>query len=175
VRFDITARAEGERVYTKDEFRQMFQSLLTERFKLKFHLDAKPTGGYSLVVAKNGPKLTKSAPDAESSMRLGSGTSHAEMTVSKWTMEQFASQLSFLAGHVESGALVPVPVVDTTGMVGNYDFKLKWADDKDPDADLSLPSLFTALQEQLGLKLEPLKNASAQVLVIDSVDRPSGN
>ena len=106
-------------------------------------------------------------------MRLG-GTSYAEMTVSGWTMEQLASQLALLAGHVEGGSLVPVPVVDSTGIVGSYDFKLKWADDQNPNADSNFPSLFTALQEQLGLKLEQ-KKASVQVLVIDSAARPSGN
>ncbi len=153
----------------------MFQTLLGERFKLKFHLDTKSTRGYSLVVAKNGPKLTKSAPDAESSMRLAA-TSFAEMTVSKWTMAQLVFQLlSLMAGHAEGGSVVPVPVVNATGIAGSYDFKLKWADDQDLNADPNLPSLFTALQEQLGLKLEPQKKASVQVLVVDSVERPSGN
>lgn len=173
VQFDITASAEGGRSYTKNEFRRMFQTLLAERFKLKFHLQTKETNGYSLVVAKNGPKLTKSEPDAESSMKLG-GTNYAEMTVSKWTMEQLAFQLSLMTGHADGGSMIPTPVVDTTGIAGSYDFKLKWADDRTPNADPNFPSLFTALQEQLGLKLEPRK-ASAQVLVIDSADRPSAN
>lgn len=173
-RFDIRAKAEGEGVYTKDEFRQMFQTLLAERFKLKFHLDTKETRGYSLVVAKDGPKLKKSAPDAESSMRIGGASNYAEMTVSKWTMEQLAFQLSVMAGQVEGGSVVRVPVADATGIAGSYDFKLKWTDDQNPSADPNIPSLFTALQEQLGLKLAPRK-ASVQVLVIDSADRPSAN
>ena len=82
-------------------------------------------------------------------MRLG-GTSYAEMTVSKWTMEQFASQLSVLAGHVEGGALVPVPVVDTTGLTGTYDFKLKWADDQNPNADPNLPPLLKSIRPGSG-------------------------
>jgi uncharacterized protein (TIGR03435 family) len=173
-RFDITARAESERVRTKDEFRQMFQTLLAERFMLKFHLDTKKTRGYSLIVAKNGPKLKKSAPDAESSMSMRSPGNAAEMTVTKWTMAQLATQLSFVTGQSKSGAIVPASVVDATALAGTYDFILKWSDDQSADADPGEPSLFTALVQELRLKLEP-RQSSTQILVIDSATRPSAN
>lgn len=173
-RFDVTAKGEGTRIYTKDEFRRMFRTVLKERYKLKFHLDTKTASGYSLVVAKGGPKLARSAPEAESSMRLGGGGTTSQMTVSKWTMAQLASQLSLLTGHVEGGSMVPTPIVDSTGIVGSYDFVLKWADDQNHDPDTTFPSLFSALQEQLGLKLERQKT-SVQVLVIDNAEYPSKN
>src|SRR6185312_10385929 len=107
VRFDISAKAEGERVRTKEELRRMLQTLLAERFDLKFHLKTIETSGYSLVVAKDGPKLTKSAPDAESSMSMRSPGNAAEMTVTKWTMAQLAAQLSLMTGQAKDGAIVP--------------------------------------------------------------------
>jgi uncharacterized protein (TIGR03435 family) len=168
--FDIVAKAAGEGTYTRDQFRRMFQTLLADRFKLKSHLDTKDTPGYTLVVARNGPKLKESPPDAVSRMSIG-GTTYAEMTVSKCTMEQLARQLSVIAGPAVG---IVVPVVDKTGLTGTYDFKLKWADDQDPRADPTLPPLLTALQEQLGLKLESSK-VPVRNLVIDSIDRPSEN
>jgi bla regulator protein BlaR1 len=82
------------------------------------------------------------------------------LTDSKASMELLASEISAAAGR---------PVVDQTGLKGNYDFTLKWGDD-DPDA----PSIFTAIEEQLGLKLEPAK-AAIDFLVIDRAEKPDEN
>ncbi|HVW09442.1 MAG TPA: TIGR03435 family protein [Bryobacteraceae bacterium] len=164
--FDIRAEAGGTQTPSRSEFRQMLQALLTDRFRLKFHLDSKSARGYALVIAKNGPKLTKSSPDAESSMRMNSPGHSVEMTVTKWTMDQLAFQLSITPGIA--------PLTNATGLTGTYDFTLKWAPDQNPDSDPAVPGLFTALEEQLGLKLKP-RETSTSTFVIDNVDRPSAN
>ena len=119
---------------------------------------------YALVVAgKGGPKLKKSEPDAVSMMRIG-GERTEQMTATKWTMEQLAANISNNGDR---------PVLDRTGLTGTYDFTLAW----DPAygsqrADPEAPSIFTALQEQLGLKLESQK-APVEVFVIDHAEKPS--
>jgi uncharacterized protein (TIGR03435 family) len=169
---------------------QMLQSLLAVRFKLKVHRETKKLPVYSLVIAKNGFKLRESKPDeTDANGRTGmyiSGSSGAVrgQLVSMPTLAQFLyRQLNRM-------------VVDKTGLTGKYDFTLKWTPDQNqvqsqlgpqetfggapngqagiPASDPSGPDLFTAIQQQLGLKLESGKGP-VEVIVIDHVERPSGN
>ena len=155
-------KVEGDTAPTRDQFRQIFKTLLADRFNLNVHQTVEEKTVYALVVAKNGPKLKESAPDARSIMRM-TGTNYAEMTVSKWTIEQLARQLS---SQTES------PVLDKTGLAGSYDFKLAWTGESNENP--AYPPLLTALQEQLGLKLESQK-APVEILVIDRIEKPSEN
>lgn len=156
-RFDILAKAEGDGALTRDQFRPLFQALLSERFKLKFHRETKQMSGYMLTVIKNGPKLKPSDPEAKGFMSL-TGTDYAAMTVVGWTMDQLARYFS---------TTLREPVLDGTGLAGSYDFKLAWS-----DTNGAYATFFTALQEQLGLKLERHKEP-VQVFVVDSAMQPS--
>ncbi|MBZ5607764.1 MAG: TIGR03435 family protein [Acidobacteriia bacterium] len=111
---------------------------------------------YALVAAKNGPKLQRSAPDAQYSMRMGP----EGMSATKMSIHTLADTL---AGYVSRS------VIDKTGLQGDFDFKFDWSP-QDPNS----PSIFTALQEQLGLKLESEKGP-VEFLVIDHAEKPSEN
>ncbi len=150
----------------------MLQVLLADRFKLALHREKRVISGYRLVLGKGGLKAQASAPDSGSVGHSGRGRIDAEGC----TMAQLALKLSEVLHR---------PVLDTTGVAGKFDLKLEWTPDdmqaKPPAADQRAvsapeggPSIFAALQEQLGLKLESNK-VPADVLVIDSVEKPSEN
>lgn len=169
-----------------EQRRQMVQSLLAERFNLKVSHSSKELPIYALVVAKNGPKLKKTAdlpagpgpgpggPGPKSMMRFGMG----ELTATAAPMSLLADQIARQVGR---------KVVDKTGLEGRYEFTLHWTPDQQglaagpadspgpaAAADSSAPSIFTALQEQLGLKLESQKGP-VETLIIESVEKPSEN
>lgn len=148
----------------------MLQTLLADRFKLILHREQRPLTGYRLVVAKGGVKAQPSAPDRSSVGHSQRGRIDAEAC----TMAQLALKLS---------EVLQKPVLDTTGIPERFDLKLEWTPDemqaKPPSADqrgsaTDGPSIFAALQEQLGLKLEAGK-IPTEVLVIDSAEKPSEN
>jgi uncharacterized protein (TIGR03435 family) len=176
-RFDVTARIpEGT---TREQFYQMFQNLLTERFGLKFHRDQKEVQGYQLVLAKNGPKFQESGsepaketppPDGYPALRPGitgmsirSNRAHAQWL--RMSIQKFATDLDY---RVEK------PVVDATGLNGTYDLYLYWVADP-MRADADGPSIFAALQDQLGLKLEPRKVTLPIVIIDHAEKRPTEN
>jgi len=169
VLYDVVARAEGAGVRTKNEFRQMLQTLLAERFHLKTHRQMMERPVYALLIGKNGPKFKESAPDAEVTFLGGVNGRNQTVTASKATMETLVQQIQrrFPSDR---------PVVDRTGLRGTYDLKLEatpeWQIDSNPDPNDV--SIFTAVKEQLGLKLEAQK-AMVEVLVIDGVEKPSAN
>jgi uncharacterized protein (TIGR03435 family) len=165
-----------------DQYRLMVQSLLADRFKLKVSRREKELPVYAMVAAGSGPKLTATAAGTQHMPWLWGG-SKGELHAASVSMDFFAGWLS---GRADVGGRV---VVDKTGLSGMYDFTLKWtpmgtaagesAESNGsaagrPDLDATGPSLVTALEEQLGLKLEPQK-APVEVLVIDDVERPSAN
>ncbi len=154
--FDILAKAEGEDALTRDRARLFFRALLSDQFKLKFHYATKDVSGYMLNVAKAGPKLTPSDPDAKGYMTM-TGTNYAEMKAVNFTMGQLATQLL---------GVVHEPVFDGTGLTGGYDFTLSWSENNP-----AYPTFFTAVQEQLGLKLEKHKGP-IQMFVVDSAEKP---
>jgi uncharacterized protein (TIGR03435 family) len=168
--FDVVAKAEGEATPTKDEFRTMLQNLLADRFKLKVHRELREMPVYALVVGKNGPKLKPSAPDAAPGGRIQLVGRNYEYTVPLATMDDIVDGVA--------NSFLDRPVVDRTGLTGTYNLKLTYTPNtrgnRTPDPDAPDLSIFTAVQEQLGLKLESQK-ASIEILVIDHVEKPSDN
>ena len=168
-RYDIVAKGPIDHP-TVAQNRQMLQKLLADRFQLRLLRETKELPEYALVVEKNGPKLHQ-PEGAGNGMRIGRG----RITTQAVSMEHFAGNLGKLLGRT---------VVDKTGLQGNFAFTLEWTPDASQPMgvlgpspavpDDSGPSIFTALQEQLGLKLEPQKGP-VEILVIDHVEKPSEN
>lgn len=139
----------------------MIQSLLTDRFQLKVHHEIRQLPILKLMVAKGGPKLKVSPADARSGSTMSKGYIDGDAA----SMQTFAFDLS---NEIDQ------QVVDETGLSGTYDFELRWTpDDRQGEPDAG-PSVFTALGEQLGLKLVSGKGA-VEVIVIDRIERPSEN
>lgn len=184
LRFDMSAKIpEGT---TGKQFQLMLQNFLAERFKFSYHREKKEVPGYSLVVAKNGPKFKESVPSSppedpdqpapkptpikrgedgypvlpagrESTMAVTYG--YASQRFAGETMENLAMGLGFQ---------LHAPVADSTGLKEKYDFSLRWVMDRMPDD--AGPNLLRAVQEQLGLKLEPRKTP-IDVLVVDHFEK----
>jgi bla regulator protein blaR1 len=152
----------------------MEQSLLAERFKLQVHFETRELPEYALVVAKGGPKM-KAAAEGEAKQFSVMGTGQgSEMKATAQTVGDLARMLQMQPEM--SGRLV----VDQTGLAGAYDFAMKWTREQGADAEGAgsvggdAPTYFTALQEQLGLKLVPTKGM-VEVVVIDHIELPSEN
>jgi uncharacterized protein (TIGR03435 family) len=141
---------------------RMIQNLLANRFRLAIHRETREVSGYALVVAKNGPKMAVAKPDEEASLPGGNQGGNMRLKATNVRMEVLAQVLS------DGGRLV----VDKTGLAGGYDFELHWALADDPTSDL--PTIFTAVKEQLGLQLEPAK-VPIQAVIIDRVEKPNEN
>jgi uncharacterized protein (TIGR03435 family) len=139
----------------------MLQALLADRFKLKIHHETKEQAVYALVVAKGGFKMKTSSADAPS-MSTGSNGRYTA------TAMAIGGLIGGLSGSVDR------PIVDKTGLTGSYNFTLKWTPDGQEETVESGPPLFTALQEQLGLKLE-LAKAPIDIIVVDHIEKPSEN
>jgi uncharacterized protein (TIGR03435 family) len=166
-RFDIQAMADnGDAMkrLTSGEDRElkyrMVQALLADRFQLKLHHETRALATYDLVVAKGGSKLQLTHSNGKS---IGVGRSYFNGQGLATTM--IAEELSSITGRV---------VIDKTNLTGRYDLKLQWTPDNDAVTDNSAPSLFTAIQEQLGLKLESAKEP-VPVLVIEHIEPPGAN
>lgn len=176
-KFDIEAKPDIPGTPSREQLRSMVQKLLADRFQLKFHKDNKELSAYVLSVGKNGAKMTKNTGDPNGLpglffRQLGF------LTVRNATMSDFA--------HLMQSAVLDRPVVDQTGLDGKWDFILKWTPDESQfsgmgvkvppptDAADAPPPLFTAIQEQIGLKLEAGK-APVEVLVLDHFAEPSAN
>jgi uncharacterized protein (TIGR03435 family) len=165
--YDITAKAEGDAAPAPAAFRKMLQSLLVDRFKLQIHYEKRETPVFALVLGKNGPKFKESAPDSVVSLRHPVEGRNQGMMFSKATMADLVLDLPLFTGR---------RVVDKTGLTGTYDIKFEATPssrmNRDPEpGDISV---FDAVQQQLGLKLEAQK-AMVDVLVVDHVEKPSGN
>ena len=144
----------------------MVQTLLADRFQLKAHQETRQLPVYALIVAKDGPKFK---PSQVNGTTIDTGWNHLHIAGSDDTLSILARELARMLGRV---------VLNQTGLSGRYDLSLRWTPDgaaasypPSPDAP---PGIFTAIQEQLGLKLESKKGA-VPVLVIDSVAMPSAN
>ena len=142
----------------------MLKALLTDRFHLTAHTEMRPHDVYVLTVAKAGLKAKESAAD-DSTMTNRMGTGH--MNLHKTSMQRLADLLSG-----ETLKMSERPVVDMTNLKGVYDMALDWSPEAAPNPEK--PSLFTAVTEQLGLKLEA-QRAPVEILVIDRAEKPSGN
>lgn len=157
-RYDIEARAGYAAQYA--ELNQMLQTLLAERFHLKLHHETRSLQGYAIVVAKDGLKMKPSAPGTRGHTNDNPGS-----------VVSTATSISRLA--LKLSVLLKVPVLDETGVNGSFDFALHWIPDEAADPTAG-PSLFTAIQEQLGLRLEARK-VPTDMLVVDSAEPPSAN
>ena len=167
--YDIGAKAEGDGAPSRAEYRQMLQALLADRFKLKVHREMREMNVYALVVGKSGPKLKESAPDASPMGYMNVVGRNYRATRAKATMDDVVQAIT--------NSFLDRPVLDKTGLTGTYNLSLIYTPDirsNRGEPDPNDISIFTAVQEQLGLKLEPQK-ASIEVLVVDSVEKPSEN
>lgn len=161
--YDIVATTGTADDLTDERLAPLLQSLLEDRLGLKFHRETKESTVYSLVVAKGGPKMTLDTSEGESSSHTNSKSGRTTMVVSKVTAAKLAFRLERYVGR---------RVIDHTGLTAAYDFTLTWSQDQ--SADPTGPSIFTALQEQLGLKLDSAKG-KVDMIVIDGVEKPSAN
>jgi uncharacterized protein (TIGR03435 family) len=165
-RFDIEAKAADGNA-TRDQVMAMLQTLLAERFGLKVHRDSREGDIYALVVGKNGPKLQPPTGDRPyiGLYRLTPpqlpGINYA-LGAKKTTMTQFAERLS---------SEVHRTVLNRTGLDGEFDFRVEYSIDDNPETG---PSIFIALQEQLGLKLDTTKGP-IETLVIERASKPTAN
>jgi len=166
--FDVDGVPDVEGEPSMKQAQEMVRRLLTDRFGLRFHREQRDMAIYALIVAKGGSKLkkTQSAPNSLPDQSGGNNSGVRRMKFTNNSMEEFALGMQFMVDR---------PVVDKTGLPGKWDFDLVWTYDDtrltDPDAP---PGLFTAVQEQLGLRLDAVK-APVDVLVVDTVERPSAN
>jgi uncharacterized protein (TIGR03435 family) len=168
--YDIKAKVSAEDLATysklgNDDRLRMLQSMLADRFRLKAHIESRELPIFELVVAKGGPKLKVPTPDEEDKARMMGGRG-GKITAIDVPLTSLPWMLNNEVGRT---------VVDKTGLTGKYDFTLEYVPAAKAAADTSGgPSIFTALEEQLGLKLEPAK-AQMDVLVVDSIDQPQAN
>jgi uncharacterized protein (TIGR03435 family) len=165
--YDLEAKASGDAPLSREQGMAMLRTLLAERFQLKVHREMREMPVYELVIAKNGPKFKPSSPDSTGgTVTRVTAAGLLRMEATRGTMERLVRQLSNTAGR---------PVLDKTGLAGDYAFTLEWSPgDRAPDPDSNVPSIFTAIQEQLGLKLDPTKDP-IEMLVIDRAEKPSEN
>lgn len=170
-RYDVQARvdantAEAWKKLSDKELivrqRPMIQSLLADRCKLRTHYEAKEQPVYDLVIAKGGLKMKEAPSDEKHGGLIQDGSITGQSTL----FDLLVSNLTPMSGRM---------VIDRTGLAGKrFDFALQWATDDQPATAVPLPSLFTALKEQLGLELVPAKEPM-QVAVIDHIEKPSAN
>jgi uncharacterized protein (TIGR03435 family) len=176
-KYDVTGQPEGQGMPNERQLRAMLQKLIEERFQLRTHRESRELPAYVLVVASGGPKLTRndSNPDGLPGLFFrGLGV----LPATNATMGDLAGVMQL--------AVLDRPVVDKTGLQGRFDFTLTWTPDETQFASMGVrvppastdpnapPVLFTAIQEQLGLKLES-QRAPVDVLVVDKVERPTEN
>ena len=158
--YEIDAKARA--AISIDESRRMLQSLLADRARLKLRSEKKELAVYELSVGKNGSKLRAAAPPGPGDR---SGTfGRAGMLIGiKTSMEQLTGVLSMRLDR---------PVLNKTGINGHFDFNFEYAPDNQPES--AAPSIFTALQEQIGLQLEPARRP-VEILTIERIEKPGEN
>lgn len=181
-KYDVTGKPDKPGRPNLAQLKAMLQKLLADRFQLTLHRDQRELSVYAIKVTKPGPKLTRNDSDPNG-LPGGRGIGAGSLDLSNITMAEFATMLQ------SAGNTFDRPVVDQTGLgPARYDIVLRWMPDSsqpqlgDPEPNAQRradnadapPDLFTAFQQQLGLKLEPTK-APVEVLVVDQVKKPSEN
>lgn len=184
-RYDVIAKPEN--AASPELVRVMMQALLKDRFQLKFHRETKELPTYALVVAKGGPKLKVSETPPVESEGPGRGRGGQMRMMGRGHFEANGLPVSALANQLAQ--TLGRSVIDKTGLTGDYDFKLDWTPDenqrgliggpggeapREPSAPAEGVSIFTAVQDQLGLKLESTKGP-VEILVIEGVEKASEN
>jgi uncharacterized protein (TIGR03435 family) len=176
-KFDVNAQPDVPGMPSEQQMKTMIQKMLADRYQFKFHPDKREMSAYVLTVGKDGPKMTKNTADPNGLPGLFFGPLGV-LHVRNATMANFTGLMQ--------AAVLDRPVVDRTGLDGKWDFVLKWTPDESQFAGMGVkvpppsdaadapPPLFTAIQEQLDLKLDAEKTAVG-VMVIDHVDHPSPN
>ncbi|HXE62317.1 MAG TPA: TIGR03435 family protein [Bryobacteraceae bacterium] len=170
-RWNVDAKSEAGRAYSIEETQQMLQNLLEDRFGMQAHRETRELPAYVLKIAKDGPKL-KADDTGATNVRI-SGNS---IGLERGEISRLTQLLSSALGK---------PVVDQTGLSGHYDVSLQWNDAPVPDGgvigvdahatpDPNRESIFTAIQDQLGLQLVS-QHAPVEMIVIDKIERPSPN
>lgn len=175
-KFDLTGQPDVEGQPNDRQWKLMLQKVLADRFGLTFHRGERELSVYAITAGKTGPKLTKSEADPNGLPGIGF-RGLGGMLARNANMPDLANLMQ--------STVLDRPVVDQSGIKGRYDFTLDWTPDEfqfgglgvkppAPSENATLPDLFTAIQQQLGLKLEATK-AQTEVLIIDKVEKPSGN
>lgn len=162
--YDIEATTGNSQQLSQDDIKPFLQSLLAERFHLKVHWETREAPIYDLLVDKNGPKLIENPEGKEPSINTQRNNGKVRMKCVGVPISILASNLGNQLGRI---------VVDKTGLKGAYDFQGAWELETSSDSSGG-PSIFTAVREQLGLRLESAKGP-VEVLVIDSVERATEN
>jgi uncharacterized protein (TIGR03435 family) len=168
--FDISAKPDAEGMPSLVQWRSMVQKLLADRFKLSFHRDQRDLAVYTLYAGPSGAKLTESQGDPKGLPGIGFQRRVGDLSAFNVSMVDFLNFMTRNAG-------LDRPILDRTGLTGRYDFKLTWTPDDAQGSSMppnEAPPLYTALQEQLGLKLSATK-APAEVYIVDHVEKPGGN
>jgi len=175
LRWDVNAKVTDPDIkvmqnLSRQQEQQMLAALLADRFHLKTHIEIKTLPVYELVVAKGGPKLKVSAVAPDSAAAGDMDVHNTDLRATGVKLSDFAVNLS---------APLDRTVIDKTGLTGRYDFRLQWTPDNatgaaDNGAADAPPNLFTAIQEQLGLRLQPAKGP-VPTLVIDHIEQPTEN
>jgi uncharacterized protein (TIGR03435 family) len=174
-KYDITAKVEGEGQPSQEQLRIMLRKLLADRFQLAFQKEQRELPVYSLTVAKSGLKISKNAPNNETTGVIFRAP--GSVLLNNVTMDDFCKMLQ--------SAAVDRPVINQSGLSGQYDFSLVWTPDQvlsgapnpnalAPGGADTLPDVYTATQQQLGLKIDATK-LRVEVLVLDKVEKPSEN
>lgn len=163
VRYDIEARTGETSQLQPDEFQRLLLGLLEDRFGFQFHPQTRAQSVFQLVAKKAGPKLKVHKGDGQPTMSVNGGPGRKVLLATGVSMRDLAGLLARQSHR---------PVEDHTELSGTYDVKLEW--DESQAVESSLPSLFGAVEEQLGLKLVPGKG-QAEIIVVDRVERPSQN
>jgi uncharacterized protein (TIGR03435 family) len=176
-KFDIAAKLD-EGGASSEQVQQMMQTLLEDRFKLQLHRETKEHPVYILVPAKSGIKVRASTADCEALARADASGQPSRRQCGAWFRgsNQFTGTKISMSAFVEDLAnLLGRPVVDKTGFTSDFDVTLQWAPDEPDNSDAAAsPAIFTALQEQLGLKLESGKGP-VETLVIDHIEKPDAS
>ena len=170
-RWNVEAKSDVGANFSVEETRQMLQNMLRERFALQVHREIQERPAYILMVAKGGPRL-KADESGATNVRISSNS----INLDRGDMGRVVQLLSSALGR---------PVVDRTGLNGRYDISLQWDDAPIPDGgiiglgsgpapDTNRQSIFSAIQDQLGLRLVS-QQAPVEMIVIDKLERPSRN
>jgi len=191
--YDVHAKAADERASVLEMWGTMLQSLLEDRFKLKVHKETREFPVYSFTIAKNGLGLQSTKlqptkpgtcitvdfdhlpapPEPGQPMRRICGQISEQKNGTTSIIDVRGTTLARFGGRALRNS-VDRPILDKTGLDGLFDIHLEFAADGREAGDLSAPSIFTAVQEQLGLKLSADKGP-IEVLVIDQIERPTEN